>query len=44
MGVTIEYFSLFGKTPVDNDLFIIQTNGELIKGALIFINFMGISS
>jgi hypothetical protein len=44
MGVTIEYFSLLGKTPVGNDLFTIQHNGELLKGALICNNFMGISS
>jgi hypothetical protein len=43
-GVTIKYFNLVGKTPVDNDLFIMQHNGELMKGALIFNNFMDTSS
>jgi hypothetical protein len=43
-GVMIEYFNLVGKTPVDNDLFIMQYNGELIKGAPIFNNLMDTSS
>jgi hypothetical protein len=29
-GVTIEYFNLVGKTPVDKGLFMIQHSGELI--------------
>jgi hypothetical protein len=43
-GVTIEYFNLLGKTPVDKDLFMIQHNGDLIKGALISNYFMDTSS
>jgi hypothetical protein len=43
-GVMTEYFNLVGKTPVDKDLFMIQHNGELIKGALTFNNSMDTSS
>jgi hypothetical protein len=40
----IEYFNLVGKTPELSDMLIMWHSGEPMKGALIFSNFMEISS
>ena len=44
ISLIIENFNLSGKTPQDRDLLQIYVKVEIIKGALIFMILIGISS